>query len=329
MWQNREEAERLNKELGVLRDEVREFNVLETEVQELEVLGEMIHDDLELGREFEDRLGVCKQKLEDTEKKSVLTGKYDKSSAVLSIYSGAGGQDAQDWVAILKDMYIRYAIKRGWKTGVIDEALGDYGGKTGRHSIKNVTIEIHGSGAYGYLKGEAGVHRLVRISPFSAKQLRHTSFALVEVLPELSEVDEKEIELKPEDLTVEMSRSSGPGGQNVNKRETAVRIVHMPTGISASSQVERSQAQNRERAMKLLKAKLYQLMVTERIRELGELKERVKPEWGSQIRSYVLHPYQLVKDHRTGVETSRVDEVLEGDIDIFVEAELGMTESRN
>jgi len=324
VWENREEAERLNKELGILRDELQKVETLRKQIDDLEVLGEFAHEGNEFGREFEDKLVLCKNEFETFEKKLVLTGKYDKSSAMLSIYSGAGGQDAQDWVGMLKDMYIQYAERRGWRVSIIDETLGEYASKTGRHAIKNVTIEIRGLEAYGYLKGEAGVHRLVRISPFSAKQLRHTSFALVEVLPELSDIDEQQLELRPEDLNIEMSRSSGPGGQNVNKRETAVRIVHVPTGISSASQAERSQAQNKERAMKVLKAKLYQLMVTERVKELGGLKGKTKPEWGSQIRSYVIHPYQLVKDHRTEVETSRVDDVLEGNLDIFIEAEMGL-----
>ena len=318
----------MNKELGVLRDEIKDFKIMESDAYDLEILQSLSTDDGEIFKELETKLGACKNKIDVFEKKLVLTGKYDRSSAVLSIYSGAGGTDAQDWVAMLKDMYAGYAMRRGWKTSIVDETLGEYAGKTGRHAIKNVTIDVRGRDAYGYLKGEAGVHRLVRISPFSAKQLRHTSFALVEVLPELSDLDEKQLLIRPEDLNIEMSRSSGPGGQNVNKRETAVRIVHVPTGIAASSQVERSQAQNRERAMKLLKAKLYHLMVTERIKELGELKERIKPEWGSQIRSYVIHPYQLVKDHRTEVETSRVNDVLEGNIDVFIEAELNIKEAR-
>ncbi|MBI5420837.1 MAG: peptide chain release factor 2 [Parcubacteria group bacterium] len=324
VWENREEAERLNKELGVLRDELQKVEVLKRQIDELEVLAELAHEGNGFGGEFEEKLILCKNEFETFEKKLVLTGKYDRSSAVLSIYSGAGGQDAQDWVGMLKEMYVHYGERRGWKVSIIDETLGEYASKTGRYAIKNVTMEIRGVEAYGYLKGEAGVHRLVRISPFSAKQLRHTSFALVEVLPELSDIDEQSLEVKPEDLKVELSRSSGPGGQNVNKRETAVRIVHLPTGISAASQVERSQAQNKERAMKVLKAKLYQLMLTERVKELGGLKGKTKPEWGSQIRSYVVHPYQLVKDHRTDVETSRINEVLEGNLDVFIEAELAL-----
>jgi peptide chain release factor 2 len=238
-----------------------------------------------------------------------LTGQYDKSNAHLSIYAGAGGDDAKDWADMLLRMYIKYASKRGWQVLVADDRA----------------IYIKGEFAYGYLKKESGVHRLVRISPFSAKKLRHTSFALVEVVPELPEIKEKQIVIPPEDLKVETSRSSGPGGQNVNKRETAVRIVHLPTGISASSQIERSQPQNREHAMKVLKAKLFHLMEKNQETELGNLRTKVAPEWGNQIRSYVLHPYQLVKDHRTKIQSSQPDKVLDGDIDKFIEAEVELS----
>ncbi|MDE1970228.1 MAG: peptide chain release factor 2 [Patescibacteria group bacterium] len=327
LWKNREEAERLNKELGMLRSEVEEVHSLMHEVQDLEALGDLIHNDEALAHEVEEKLSDLTLRVAHVEQQTLLTGTYDHAPAILSIYSGAGGNDAQDWVAMLKDMYLRYSARNKWHTHVVDETLGEYGGKTGRHTIKNVTIEIRGTNVYGYLKGEAGVHRLVRISPFSAKQLRHTSFALVEVLPELSEMDESALVIRPEDLSIELSRASGPGGQNVNKRETAVRIVHIPTGIAASSQAERSQPQNKERAMKILKAKLYQRMMQARVEELGALHSHAKPEWGSQIRSYVLHPYQLVKDHRTNVESSRVDEVLAGNLDLFIEAEMNL-ESR-
>ncbi len=235
-----------------------------------------------------------------------LTGKYDKNNAHLTVYAGAGGDDAKDWANMLFNMYIKYAQKRGWKIIITDDRV----------------MEIKGEYVYGNLKKETGVHRLVRISPFSAKKLRHTSFALVEIVPELPEMDERNLQIPPEDLKVEMSRSSGPGGQNVNKRETAVRIVHLPTGISAASQVERSQVQNKERALKALKAKLFQLMEQRQEKELSNLKTKVTPEWGNQIRSYVLHPYQLVKDHRTKVEHHNPDAVLDGELDKFISAEL-------
>lgn len=236
-----------------------------------------------------------------------LSGKYDKGTALLSIYPGAGGQDAQDWSAMLLRMYLRYSDRKGWKSKIIDSG----------------TIEIQGSYAYGFLKKETGVHRLVRISPFSAQSLRHTSFAMVEVLPEISSQEQKELEIKPDHLQVDVYKSSGPGGQNVNKRMTAVRITHLPTKITVTSQTERSLAQNKEQAMKLLYGKLYQLMEEEKAKKLTELKGKpVSIEWGNQIRSYVLHPYKMVKDTRTGVETSNAEETLEGNLDEFIEAEI-------
>lgn len=238
--------------------------------------------------------------------KVLLSGKYDTGPAIISTFGGAGGDDADDWANMLLQMYIKYAESRGWKVRAMD----------------NNTIEISGPYAYGYLKSEAGVHRLVRISPYDSKKLRHTSFALVEVLPELHKLDVDEFKIPDKDLRVEFTRSSGPGGQNVNKVETSVRIVNVPTGVSASSQAERSQAQNRERALKVLKAKLFSLMGKHQARELSDLKTKAKPEWGSQIRSYVMHPYKMVKDHRTNVETSDVEGVLSGALDEFIESSL-------
>ena len=235
-----------------------------------------------------------------------LVGKYDNNAAYLSVYPGVGGDDAKDWANMLVEMYIKYATKRGWKVLLLDDRA----------------LEIKGEFVYGTLKKETGVHRLVRISPFDAKKLRHTSFALVEIVPELPEIEHKNFIIPPEDLRLEMSRSSGPGGQNVNKRETAVRIVHIPTGIASASQVERNQGMNREKAMRLLRAKLIKLMEEKQAKELASLRTQVKPEWGNQIRSYVLHPYQMVKDHRTEVKVSQPDKVLAGDLDKFIEAEL-------
>jgi peptide chain release factor 2 len=235
-----------------------------------------------------------------------LTGKYDASSAHLSIFAGAGGDDAKDWANMLFEMYKKYAAKRGWKVVQTDDR----------------DMEIRGEFAYGFLKKETGVHRLVRISPFSAKKLRHTSFALVEVVPVLPDLEHGKFRIPEEDIKMEFTRSSGPGGQNVNKRETAVRITHFPTGISVVSQAERSQAQNRERALKILKSKLFHLMETQQKKELSELRTKIKPEWGSQIRSYVLHPYKLVKDHRTKMQLHDPDAVLDGKLDKFIQAEL-------
>jgi peptide chain release factor 2 len=260
------------------------------------------------------------------EVKRLFTGKWDAGNAIISIYAGAGGQDAADWVHMLYQMYEKYAQNQKWTVNIIDSTEEEYQSKTGRRPLKNITFEVKGKYSFGYLKKENGVHRLVRISPFSPQSLRHTSFALVEVLPE---VKEHTLEIRPDDLKVEFFRSSGPGGQNVNKVETAVRIVHVPTGLVASSQVERSQSQNRDKAMAVLEAKLIQLMEKERVDELSKLRNRSKPEWGNQIRSYVLNPYQLIKDHRTDYETSKINEILEeGYLDDFIEAELTAKSSK-
>ena len=256
------------------------------------------------------------------ELETFLSGKYDKGNAILEIFSGAGGQDAQDWATMLLRMYERYCAKKGWKTQILFQSFGEAGGPEGRIGTKSATLEIKGNLAYGFLKKETGVHRLVRISPFSAQKLRHTSFALVEVLPDISE-KESEIKINPGDLKLETFKSSGPGGQYVNKTESAVRIIHLPTGITVSCQNERSQAQNRETAMKILYAKLYQLEEEKTKKELKEIKgERVSASRGNQIRSYVLHPYKMVKDLRTDVETSQVEAVLDGDLEQFIEAEI-------
>lgn len=243
-----------------------------------------------------------------------FSGPYDEDKATLSFYSGAGGVDAEDWTAILMRMYVRFAEKRGWRVSTIHLHQNDQSG------LKNATIQITGKYVYGWLKKESGVHRLVRISPFSAAKLRHTSFAFVEVLPE---IPAESIALKDEDVEFETFRSSGPGGQNVNKRETAVRVIHKQTGISVSVQTERSQAQNKISALAILRAKLYTIMEEKRLKEISEIKgEKVAIEWGRQIRSYVLHPYKMIKDHRTGYETSKVEQVLEGDLDEILKAEL-------
>lgn len=240
---------------------------------------------------------------------------YDKNKAILSIYAGAGGVDAQDWAEMLLRMYLRYAQKKGWPAQVLQVKAGQEAG------IKHATFIINRPHTYGYLKGESGVHRLVRLSPFSAAHLRHTSFALVEVIPEIEAV--KEIEIKPPDLRIETYRASGPGGQYVNKTESAVRLTHLPTGLTAACQSERLQGENRKKAMKLLYSKLHQVMLKKQKKKIEELKgEKVSVEWGHQIRSYVLHPYKMVKDLRTGVMSSQPDKVLDGELDEFIEAEI-------
>ena len=246
--------------------------------------------------------------------KQASLNKYDKGGAVVGIYAGAGGEDAEDWARILFEMYQKFSEKRKWDLKILHEHRNDTDG------LRNIAFELFGKNVYGVLKGEMGVHRLVRISPFSAKKLRHTSFALVEILP--SYVENIEIEIKPEDLKIDFARSSGPGGQNVNKRETAVRVKHEPTNISVHVESERSQAQNKERAIELLRSKLFGVYQQYKKEELEKLKTtKMEPEWGSQIRSYVLHPYKMVKDHRTGIETNNIESVLGGDLEEFIEAE--------
>ncbi len=238
---------------------------------------------------------------------------HDKNRALLYVYAGAGGVDAQDWAAMLLRMYQRYCQNKGWGFTILNQSYGEQKG------IKNAACEINGENSYDILKGEAGVHRLVRISPFSAKGLRHTSFALIEIMPEIVG---KDLKINQSDLRIDTFRSSGPGGQNVNKLETAIRVTHVPSGIVVAVQSERSQAQNKEKAMQLLLSRLAQKMEEAKAKELSELKpERREIEWGSQIRSYVLNPYQMVKDHRTGVKSSQPDKVLDGDLDKFIEAE--------
>ncbi len=244
-------------------------------------------------------------------------GKYDKGDAVITIFSGAGGDDAEDFSRMLYDMYIKFNTRRGLGYTIIHENKNYHGG------FRNITIEVTGSRAYGILKNESGVHRLVRISPFNAKNLRHTSFSLVEVIPKFKKINQSDFEIPDRDLRIEFSRSSGPGGQNVNKRETAVRIVHIPTGIAVHSDSERTQEGNREEALSILRGKLYKKREDDRIKEEKGMyiSKTTEIEWGNQIRSYVLHPYKLVKDHRTGVEVNNVDKVLDGEIDEFIEAE--------
>ncbi len=253
-------------------------------------------------------------KLNKLEFVTFLSGKYDKNNALLTISAGVGGHDAQDWASMLFRMYNRYCESKDWRVSVLHESLGEEGG------IKSATMEVIGSYAYGFLKNEAGVHRLVRISPFSPTKQRHTSFAALEILPE---IEAKDVEIRDEDLRIDTFRSSGPGGQNVNKRETAIRITHLPTGIVVAVQSERSQQQNREKAIQLLASKVHALQLKKEETELAKTKKITKSaEWGAQIRSYVFHPYQMVKDHRTDYETSQIEKVMNGDLEEFIEAEL-------
>jgi peptide chain release factor 2 len=310
-WGFPEQAAKVSEELAGLKRIVDDFDDLQTEIEMLSESGAGAAD-----------VAAIAGKIESKETLVFLSGKYDRENAILSIHSGTGGLDAQDWGAMLFRMYGRYCARKGFKTAILHESFGD-GVTEGRAGYKEVSIQIKGELAYGYLKKETGVHRLVRLSPFNAKHLRQTSFALVEVFPEFPKSELKNLDIRPEDLRIDFYRSSGPGGQYVNKRESAVRITHIPTGIFTTCQTERVQGQNRDRAMELLKMKLFHLMQESRETELSKIKgDRVSPSWSNQIRNYVLDPYKLVKDLRTDVETSQVDDVLDGDLDKFIEAEI-------
>ncbi len=272
--------------------------------------------------EFCGKLEKLNSEMKILSREVFLAGPYDKNPAILSVTAGAGGRDAEDWATLLARMYGRFSQRKNWLCRALTQTLTEGGGPEGRIGTKEVTMEIKGKFSYGLLKKETGVHRLVRISPFSTQGLRHTSFAKVEVLPEIKETD-TDIKIKPEDLRIETFRASGPGGQYVNRRESAVRITHLPTGITIGCQVERLQGENRKRALQVLISKLYQLEQQKKEKELEKIKgKRVSAEFGNQIRSYVSHPYQLVKDHRTGVETSDVEGVLDGGLEKFIEEEI-------
>ncbi|MDI6778156.1 MAG: peptide chain release factor 2 [Patescibacteria group bacterium] len=314
-WQNQEEAQEIMQELENSRSSLREVSNLETEINALSEMAEIAEGDKKLAVEIENSLEHLEKKVENFEFECLFSGEYDERNTILSIHSGTGGSDAQDWAEMLLRMYLRFAQRKDWKAKIISETRGEPAG------IKSATLEISGKLAYGYLKAEAGVHRLVRLSPFNANNLRQTSFALVEVLPEIDKM--REVELSPSDLKIDTFRAGGAGGQHVNKTSSAVRITHIPTGLSAACQSERSQLQNKEKALKVLKAKLFQKELEKKEREKKKLKgKHAGVQWGSQIRSYVLHPYKLVKDHRTKFESKNPSEVLDGELDGFVEAYL-------
>jgi peptide chain release factor 2 len=308
------------RQLNSLRSEVEGWLGLHKQIHEASELLDLAiaEGDEALGAAVAAEVEQLTRDLERREFRLLLSGLHDRGSAILAIHAGAGGTDASDWAEMLLRMYLRWTESRGFKTDVIDQMGGDEAG------IKSVTVTVDGEYAYGYLHAERGVHRLVRLSPFDSAHRRHTSFALVEVWPQTD--DDSEIVIRPIDIQIDTFRSSSAGGQHMQKNETAVRITHLATGIVVSCQNERSQTQNRENAMKVLRARLAELEEQKRREQLAELKgEHVKAEWGSQIRSYVMHPYQMVKDHRTGYETGNTTAVLDGRLDEFMEAYLRST----
>jgi len=320
-WQDHAKAAQLSQELSELKSEKEKWDEINLRVslaeEELKSLEAGANPEKE--KNFEEEMHWLEQEVTSEEKKTFFSFPYAKSNAWLSIYSGAGGTEAQDWAQMLLRMYQRYGERAGFKVKLLHQHEGQEAG------IKSATIGIKGTYAYGYFKNESGVHRLVRLSPFNANNLRHTSFALVEVLPEMEELSN--IEIKPEDLRVDKYRSSGPGGQNVNKLETAVRLTHLPSGLVVAAQSERSQSANYEQAMKLLASRLNQLALKKQRQEVDSLKGEIQggegtAEWGAQIRNYVLHPYKLVKDLRTGVESTAPERVLDGELEEFIEAEI-------
>jgi peptide chain release factor 2 len=311
LWNNPLEAQKLLSEVSRIRDFVEKGRKVSEIITYLKEFLDLMGEDSSLERELRLELDEAKKLLDSLELRTLFRDEYDNYNAVVTIHAGAGGTDAQDWAEMLLRMYTRWAEKNKLSIEFVDISNGEEAG------IKSATFILKGNFAYGLIKSERGVHRLVRISPFDAAHRRHTSFALVEVVPDIG--NEIEVEIRPEDLKIDTFRASGPGGQYVNKTESAVRIVHVPTGIVVECQSERSQLQNRETAMRILKAKLFALEKEKREKEIQNLRgERKDIAWGNQIRSYVLHPYTLVKDHRTGVEVGNVQAVLNGEVDIFI-----------
>ena len=316
-WNDQKHAQSILRKRNSLNDIVTSYEKLKETFDGLDETAAALKEDFDqdLMDMAEEELLEADKEMADFEIKVLLSGEYDDSNAILELHPGAGGTESCDWTSMLYRMYTRYAERKGFKVSVLDYQPGDGAG------IKSVTFLVEGDKAYGYLKGEKGVHRLVRISPFDAGARRHTSFASLDVMPQFN--DEIEIEIKPEDLIIETKRASGAGGQHINKTDSAIRMVHKPTGIVATCQSERSQIQNREKALEILKSRLLQLEIEEQEKKIAQLKgEQAANEWGSQIRSYVLHPYTMVKDVRTGVETSQAQSVLDGDLDDFIFAYL-------
>jgi len=311
-WDHQEQANKAMQELKGLKNIVEPFTECVKRVNDAKEFLELAADDADLNTQLADEAAALKVQIDSLELQAHLSGPFDHANALLSINAGAGGTESCDWAAMLMRMYARHADLKGYKCETIDILHGDEAG------IKNVTLRIEADKAYGFLKSEKGVHRLVRISPFDANKRRHTSFASVEVIPEVE--DDSDVEINPAELRIDVYRASGPGGQGVNTTDSAVRITHLPTGMVAQSQKERSQLQNKAQAMKVLRARLSALKSQQQIDVMNkEAGDKQKIEWGSQIRSYVLHPYLMVKDHRTGVETGNAQKVLDGELDLFIE----------
>lgn len=316
-WDNAEEAQRINKELGDIKGTVDKYKSLESKIGDTEAMWElgMEEGSAEYEEEVSKELTEAKDEMRALELEVLLSDPYDANNAMLTLHAGAGGTEAQDWTQMLLRMYGRWAESHGFEVETTDLLPGDEAG------VKSVSLFIKGHNAYGYLKSEHGVHRLVRISPFDSNARRHTSFSACEVMPEVP--DDVDVDLNMDDVRVDTYRSSGAGGQHINKTSSAVRMTHMPTGIVVQCQNERSQLQNREQCLKMLKAKLFMLQEQQRAEEMAKVKgEQLKIEWGSQIRSYVFQPYTMVKDHRTNYETGNVQAVMDGDLDPFIEAYL-------
>lgn len=317
-WNDYEHANEVTRTAKALKSKVGAADKLTSALDDIEVLIDMVDEsqDEELFFELNENLKTVEEQAKSFHLQTLLSGRYDSSNAILSLHAGAGGTEAQDWVQMLMRMYTRWAERHGYEVKVLDYLDGDEAG------VKNVTMAINGDNAYGYLRSEKGVHRLVRISPFDSNARRHTSFASLDVMPEIEDAD-SQIEINPDEIRVDTYRSSGAGGQHVNKTSSAIRITHFPTGIVVQCQNERSQIQNRETAMRMLKSKLLEKREEERQAELAQIKgDQKKIEWGSQIRSYVFCPYTMVKDHRTGAETGNINAAMDGEIDDFIKASL-------
>ena len=311
-WDDVENANKINQRMKSISSKLDKYQKLQAQCEDFEVLMDMGEEDEDMAEEVPEAFEALTKAVEEFHLAALLTGPYDSYNAVLSLHAGAGGTEAQDWVSMLYRMYVRYCERQGYTVRELDLLDGEEAG------IKSVTFEVQGENAYGYLKAEKGVHRLVRISPFDSSGRRHTSFASLDVTPILTE-DDTSVEIKPEDIRIDTFRSGGAGGQNVNKVSSAIRITHFATGIVVQCQNERSQLQNKEVAMRILKGKLVEIKERERMEKMADIKGELKKiEWGSQIRSYVFQPYTMVKDHRTGCETGNIQAVMDGGIDEFI-----------